>query len=180
MKSIIFSWRCPLFSSRQEGKGNRFSHRRRKNIEDTAKVVSDVRGTEFIQYLVALGRIAWIRPFLQIILLQFILFFKSPLCYICSVAWNGMNFFRPPNSSDDLCLLFCLFLLLWCNSLIQLVFLKYPAGWLEVKRAAGGRAHLKIFLKNVNWFENLSILDILMQHRHEREGRGMGLGYILP
>ena len=115
VKSIIFSWRCPLFSSRQEGKGNRFSHRRRKNIEDTAKVVSDVRGTEFIQYLVALGRIAWTRPFLQIILLQFILFFKSPLCYICSVAWNGMNFFRPPNSSDDLCLLFCLFLLLWLS-----------------------------------------------------------------
>ena len=112
VKSIIFSWHCPFFSSRQEGKGNRFSHRRRKNIEDTAKVVSDVRGAEFIQYLVALGRIAWIRPFLQIILLQFILFFKSPLCYICSVAWNGMNFFRPPNSSDDLCLLFCLFLLL--------------------------------------------------------------------
>ena len=42
----------------------------------------------------------------QASVLLFILFFKS--------SWCGMelNEFRPPNSSDDLCLLFCLFLLL--------------------------------------------------------------------
>ena len=47
-------------------------------------------------------RIGWIHPFLQIILMQFILFFKSSLC-------KELNKFCPSNSSDDICPFFCIY-----------------------------------------------------------------------
>ena len=48
--------------------------------------------------------------FCQGSVLLLILFLKSSWCLICE--------FRPPSSSDDLCLLFCLFLLLLCMTCI--------------------------------------------------------------
>ena len=47
-------------------------------------------------------------PFLQIILIQFILYFK--LSY-CKIAQRGKEFneFCLSNSSDDLCLFFCIY-----------------------------------------------------------------------
>ena len=52
-------------------------------------------------------------PFCQAFVLLFIPFFKSSWCYIYIVrSWNWI--IRRANSSDDLCFLFCLFLLLLC------------------------------------------------------------------
>ena len=50
----------------------------------------------------------WMHPFLQIILIQFILYFK--LSY-CKIAQRGKEFneFCLSNSSDDLCLFFCIY-----------------------------------------------------------------------
>ena len=42
---------------------------------------------------------------------------KTFLQIILAVKW----IVRPPNSSDDLCLLFCLFLLLWCEIICDLL-----------------------------------------------------------
>ena len=52
-------------------------------------------------------RIWWIHPFLHIIQVQFILFFKSSWCKNSQLG-KEFNKFCPPNSSGDLCLLFCL------------------------------------------------------------------------
>ena len=71
------------------------SHRRRIYTEEKAKVVATVRIDSF-----------WIRPILQIVLVQFFLFFKSSWCIIASGA---LNKFFPSNCSDDLCLSFVLY-----------------------------------------------------------------------
>ena len=89
------NWGSRLFSSTYWCKYN--NHRRRINTEEKAKVVAAVLGTEFIQFLAAQAilpyrrfcRIGWIHSFLQIILVQFILFFN--VSKIDRTARNWMN-----------------------------------------------------------------------------------------
>ena len=50
----------------------------------------------------------WINPFLQIILVQFILFLRSSQCKI-PIRGKELNKFCLPNSSNDLCLFFCIY-----------------------------------------------------------------------
>ena len=50
----------------------------------------------------------WINPFLQIILVQFILFLRSSSCKI-PIRGKELNKFCLPNSSNDLCLFFCIY-----------------------------------------------------------------------
>ena len=55
-------------------------------------------------------RIRWIYPFLQIILVQFILFFTSTYSSAKQQAQQGIDKFCYPSRSDDLCLFFCAYL----------------------------------------------------------------------
>ena len=55
-------------------------------------------------------RIWWIHPFLEIILVQFILFFKLSYRAKQLALLRNFNKFCPPNSSDDLSLLSVLFI----------------------------------------------------------------------
>ena len=70
--------------------------------EGKAKVVAAAWGKEFIQIPCRASYLApgIIHPFLHNILVQFILFFISSWC-------KELTTFYPPNTSDDLCLLFC-------------------------------------------------------------------------
>ena len=102
------------------------SHLRRQiYTEEKAKVVAAVWGTELIQLLAAQAILHQydlknrmnsyfssfhpdaIYPFLYIIRVQLILFFISSWCKIASAERN--NQFCPSNSSEELCLLFCLY-----------------------------------------------------------------------
>ena len=64
--------------------------------EEKAKVVASVWGTEFIKFLAALAILYQddlkkgkkIHPFLHIVMVQFILFFKLSWCKIASEARN--------------------------------------------------------------------------------------------
>ena len=111
-------------------------HRRRIKTEEKAKVVAvgwgDVLecrtnhlaarmyGTKVFGrtsiFVGLLFGIVWTRwssifpkhPFLQVAVILFILFIQIILVENGKWAWNWINFV-PPNSSDDLCLLFCLY-----------------------------------------------------------------------
>ena len=83
-------------------------------------VVNAAWGTELIQFLAALATYSAPRRFeeqdemmnssyiLQIDLVQIILFFKSSCMEQNSQLGQEFNQFCPPNSCDDLCLLFCI------------------------------------------------------------------------
>ena len=83
-------------------------------------VVNAAWGTELIQFLAALATYSAPRRFeeqdemmnssyiLQIDLVQIILFFKSSCMEQNSQQGQEFNQFCPPNSCDDLCLLFCI------------------------------------------------------------------------
>ena len=79
------------------------SHRRRLKTEEMQKSSRLFGGAELVQslprYFTAgqIWRIGWIRPFLQIMLVQ------------NRLRGKEMKQFCPPNSSGDLCLLFCLY-----------------------------------------------------------------------
>ena len=94
------------------------SHRRRIYKEEKAKVVAAVLGTEYIQFLAALAVllqdeiIIFFRSslcnssFFNIILVQIILFLIIALQN--SYRGKKLTKFCPPNSSEDLCLVFCI------------------------------------------------------------------------
>ena len=97
---------------RPRGETEPGDNRRTINTEEKARVLTAVWGTAFIQLIVALTRTilifgwiapgwferkGWIHPILQIVLVQNIYHRKE------------MNKFCPPNSSDDLCLFFCIY-----------------------------------------------------------------------
>ena len=100
-------WRQQITPYSQSDTGN---HRRRIYTEEKANVVATVWGTKFIQFLALLAILhqddlknrmnssfssylpGAIHPFLRIILVQFILFFKSSWCKIASRAGNWIIF----------------------------------------------------------------------------------------
>ena len=94
--------------------------------EGKAKVVAAAWGKEFIQIPCRASYLApgIIHPFLHNILVQFILFFIPSWC-------KELTTFYPPNTSDDLCLLFCILynFLLW--------ILLYLPLWLWEPRGCG-------------------------------------------
>ena len=51
----------------------------------------------------------WIHPFLQIILVQFILYFNRPTGVQNSKCGKELNKSCSPNSRDDLCIVFCMY-----------------------------------------------------------------------
>ena len=73
----------------------RWGHKGRIKTQEKAKIVTAVRGTELIKFLAVLARMIWrkewIRPILNIVLVRFILFFKSAWCKIASAARNWIN-----------------------------------------------------------------------------------------
>ena len=60
-------------------------------------------------------------PLHQVPVILVILFFKSSRPKYCSYCGMELNQFRPPSSSDDLCLLFWLILFLWLEGGVNLV-----------------------------------------------------------
>ena len=109
------------------------------NAEEKAKVVAAVWGTEIIQFLAVLA--TWHQddfeeqddPFLQIILAQFMLFFKSSLCKTASAERNLLN-----SVPQTAAMTFAFFFCIYPTSIVK-TCLVGTADWSSTRMRGGSR-----------------------------------------